>query len=163
VAVGDSILVQSGEVHAIDAGNLILEIQQNSDTTYRVYDWGRMGLDGKPRKLHIAESLESILWDSFEPAPVRGAPTSGVIAECAEFRIRRLVLGPGEPMVIEAGQQPRLVSVVSGTIAEASGPAKLGPGANVLLPYSGEFTFVAEPPSILLVTEEFAGGDAARA
>ena len=53
VAAGDSILVHSGQVHAIDAGNLILEIQQNSDTTYRVYDWGRMGLDGKPRQLHV--------------------------------------------------------------------------------------------------------------
>jgi hypothetical protein len=48
VAAGDSILVRSGQVHAIDGGNLILEIQQNSDTTYRVYDWGRVGLDGKP-------------------------------------------------------------------------------------------------------------------
>ena len=47
VAAGDSILVHSGQVHAIDAGNLILEIQQNSDTTYRVYDWGRVGLDGQ--------------------------------------------------------------------------------------------------------------------
>jgi mannose-6-phosphate isomerase len=42
VSAGDSILVRSGTVHAIDAGNLILEIQQNSDTTYRVYDWGRV-------------------------------------------------------------------------------------------------------------------------
>jgi len=53
VSAGDSILVQSGRLHAIDAGNLILEIQQNSDTTYRVYDWGRVGLDGTPRQLHI--------------------------------------------------------------------------------------------------------------
>jgi mannose-6-phosphate isomerase len=43
VSMGDSILVRSGTMHAIDAGNLILEIQQNSDTTYRVYDWGRVG------------------------------------------------------------------------------------------------------------------------
>ncbi|MGH7946401.1 MAG: type I phosphomannose isomerase catalytic subunit, partial [Opitutaceae bacterium] len=60
VAAGDSILVHSGQVHAIDAGNLILEIQQNSDTTYRVYDWGRAGLDGLPRELHIEQSLRSI-------------------------------------------------------------------------------------------------------
>ena len=50
-SIGDSILVKSGTIHAIDAGNLILEIQQNSDTTYRVYDWGRLGLNGEPRKL----------------------------------------------------------------------------------------------------------------
>ena len=49
-SIGDSILVKSGTIHAIDAGNLILEIQQNSDTTYRVYDWGRLGLNGEPLK-----------------------------------------------------------------------------------------------------------------
>ena len=57
---GDSILVESGRIHAIDGGNLILEIQQNSDTTYRVYDWKRLGINNKPRKLHIEESLKSI-------------------------------------------------------------------------------------------------------
>ena len=54
---GDSLLIHSGTMHAIDAGNVILEIQQNSDTTYRVYDWGRAGLDGKPRTLHVRESV----------------------------------------------------------------------------------------------------------
>src|SRR5581483_11451224 len=72
VAAGDSILVRSGQVHAIDAGNLILEIQQNSDTTYRVYDWGRVGLDGKPRQLHVRESLESIRWSGETPVLVEG-------------------------------------------------------------------------------------------
>ena len=76
VAVGDSILVHSGQVHAIDAGNLILEIQQNSDSTYRVYDWGRVGTDGNPRQLHLSQSLRSIDWTDFEPAPVRAKPTS---------------------------------------------------------------------------------------
>ncbi|HWA86761.1 MAG TPA: type I phosphomannose isomerase catalytic subunit [Opitutus sp.] len=168
VAAGDSILVHSGQVHAIDAGNLILEIQQNSDTTYRVYDWGRVGLDGQPRRLHIEESLRSIDWNDFEPAPVRGAPTSGVIADCAEFTIRRVVLGAGERMSVAAGEQPRLVSVVSGAVrASAAGSTgggskapfgqALAPGENVLLPFAGAFTFSATGTSILLVTENFAG------
>jgi mannose-6-phosphate isomerase len=112
VAAGDSILVHSGQVHAIDAGNLILEIQQNSDTTYRVYDWGRVGLDGRPRALHLEESLRSIDWEDFEPVPLRAAPTSGVIADCAEFRIRRCVLGAGERIHVRGGEQPRLLSIV---------------------------------------------------
>ncbi|PTX97931.1 type I phosphomannose isomerase catalytic subunit [Opitutus sp. ER46] len=166
VAAGDSILVHSGQVHAIDAGNLILEIQQNSDTTYRVYDWGRVGLDGKPRQLHIAQSLRSIDWDDFEPAPVRAAPTGGVIADCAEFRIRRLVLGAGERLHLRAGEQPRIVSIVSGTVrAAGENPSgtrsplgqKLPRGENVLVPYAGAFTFSAETTTILLVTENFAG------
>ncbi len=57
----------SGRVHAIGAGLVIFEIQQNSDTTYRVFDWNRVGLDGKPRELHIAQSLASIDFNDFEP------------------------------------------------------------------------------------------------
>lgn len=164
VAAGDSILVHSGQVHAIDAGNLILEIQQNSDTTYRVYDWGRVGLDGKPRQLHIEQSLRSIQWDDFEPAPVRGAPTSGTIADCAEFSIRRVVLGAGERLSVAAGQQARLLSVVSGAVRVSAegGAASRAPfgqplvaGENVLLPYAAAFTFAAASTSILLVTENF--------
>ena len=60
----------SGRVHAIGDGLVIFEIQQNSDTTYRVFDWNRVGLDGKPRELHIAQSLASIDFKDFEPALV---------------------------------------------------------------------------------------------
>jgi mannose-6-phosphate isomerase len=163
VATGDSILVHSGQVHAIDAGNLILEIQQNSDTTYRVYDWGRVGLDGQPRQLHVQESLRSIDWNDFEPAPVRAAPTSGVIADSTEFRIRRVVLGAGERLHVRAGEQPRMLSVVSGALLASLENAgtrspfgqKLSRGENVLLPQAGAFTFAAESTAILLVTENF--------
>jgi mannose-6-phosphate isomerase len=163
VAAGDSILVHSGQVHAIDAGNLILEIQQNSDTTFRVYDWDRIGLDGKPRQLHLAQSLRSILWDELEPAPVRASPTSGVIADCPEFRIRRVVLGPGERLHLGAGEQPRLLSVVSGRVSlqgEGSGDKRAAGkavecGENVLLPFAGAFTFGAAATTILLLTENF--------
>lgn len=57
---GDAYYITSGTLHAIGAGNLILEIQQNSDTTYRVNDWGRLGTDGKPRTLHKEQGLKSI-------------------------------------------------------------------------------------------------------
>ena len=165
VAAGDSLLVHSGQVHAIDAGNLILEIQQNSDTTYRVYDWGRVGLDGLPRPLHLAQSLRSIDWTDFEPAPLRAAPTSGVIAECAEFRIRRVVLGAGERVHLRAGEQPRILSVPTGSLRvtpEGTGTRSLfgqtlARGDNVLVPYAGAFTFTAEGTTILLLTENFAG------
>jgi len=165
VASGDSILVHSGQVHAIDAGNLILEIQQNSDTTYRVYDWGRVGLDGSPRQLHVDQSLRSIDWKDFEPAPVRAAPTSGVIADCPEFRIRRVVLGRGEKAPVRAGEQPRILSVVSGKVhvvddgnagTRAAFRQSLAVGANVLLPYAGAFTFESDATTILLITENFA-------
>jgi mannose-6-phosphate isomerase len=52
-APGDVLFIRAGTIHAIGAGILVYEIQQSSDTTYRLYDWGRMGLDGKPRLMHI--------------------------------------------------------------------------------------------------------------
>ncbi|HZL14063.1 MAG TPA: type I phosphomannose isomerase catalytic subunit [Verrucomicrobiae bacterium] len=67
VHAGDTMFLPSGRVHAIGAGLVIFEIQQNSDTTYRVFDWNRVGLDGKPRELHIAQSLASIDFNDFEP------------------------------------------------------------------------------------------------
>lgn len=60
IKVGDHICVPSGTLHAILEGAVVAEIQQNSNTTYRVYDWNRMGADGKPRALHIDKALEVI-------------------------------------------------------------------------------------------------------
>lgn len=73
VQPGDAIFLPSGRVHAIGGGNVIFEIQQNSDTTYRVFDWNRVGLDGKPRALHVEESLASIDFNDFEPGLIRAA------------------------------------------------------------------------------------------
>jgi mannose-6-phosphate isomerase len=56
---GDCIMIEAGTVHAIGAGVLLAEIQQMSDATFRVFDWGRVGADGRPRALHIPEALES--------------------------------------------------------------------------------------------------------
>ena len=172
-AAGDSILVPAGQIHAIGAGNLILEIQLNSDTTYRVHDWGRAGLDGRPRKLHVAETIESIAWDNFEPELVRAAPESGVIAKCDGFLIRRVMLDSGGRLTIAAGEQPRLLSVVSGSVTasavqrdDAKGESAgrvFELGSNVLIPHSGGFRFVADSPAIVLVTEDFTGLGAPRA
>jgi mannose-6-phosphate isomerase len=67
VTAGDAMFLPSGRLHAIGAGNLIVEIQQNSDTTYRVFDWNRVDNIGKPRDLHIGESLQSIDFEDREP------------------------------------------------------------------------------------------------
>lgn len=63
VKAGDVLNIPAGLIHAIGDGILLAEIQQNSDTTYRVYDWGRLGLDGKPRELHVEKSLDVIDFD----------------------------------------------------------------------------------------------------
>ncbi|WP_010500127.1 type I phosphomannose isomerase catalytic subunit [Paenibacillus elgii] len=61
---GDSFYIPAGTVHALGAGVLVAEIQQNSDSTYRLYDYDRLGLDGKPRELHIEDSLNVIAYEN---------------------------------------------------------------------------------------------------
>jgi mannose-6-phosphate isomerase len=73
VQAGDTMFLPSGRVHAIGDRLVIFEIQQNSDTTYRVFDWNRAGLDGKPRELHVAQSLASIDFNDFSPPLVATA------------------------------------------------------------------------------------------
>ncbi len=60
VRAGQVFAVPAGTVHALCAGAVVAEIQQNSDTTYRIYDWGRVGPDGRPRELHLAKALDVI-------------------------------------------------------------------------------------------------------
>jgi mannose-6-phosphate isomerase len=72
VHAGDTLFLPSGRIHALGAGVVLFEIQENSDTTYRVFDWNRLGLDGKPRSLHVRESLASIDFNDFSPEPLRG-------------------------------------------------------------------------------------------
>ncbi|MEO6740132.1 MAG: type I phosphomannose isomerase catalytic subunit [Chthoniobacteraceae bacterium] len=87
VRAGDAMFIPSGCCHAIGAGCLIVEIQQNSDTTYRVFDWNRTGLDGKPRALHVTESLASIDFKDHEPALAQASGET--IVSCAEFHVER--------------------------------------------------------------------------
>ena len=77
VKVGDAMFLPSGRVHAVSAGLVLFEIQQNSDTTYRVFDWNRVGLDGKPRELHVPEALASIDFHDFEPSLIQGKVSIG--------------------------------------------------------------------------------------
>lgn len=151
VRAGDSLLIHSGTMHAIDAGNVILEIQQNSDTTYRVYDWGRVGLDGKPRALHVAQSLACLDANtSPEPKLLSGA---GVLADCAEFRITKHELAAGSALHFVAREEARILSVVGGEVSVAG--VKLSVGDNVLLGYAGDYAVVAEAGATVLVTDHF--------
>lgn len=110
---GDSIFIPSGRLHAIGESNLIVEIQQNSDTTYRVFDWNRMGLDGKPRELHIEESLLSTDFNDFTP-PLAHVET-GIVAECEYFRVEKKHLSAPEDL--RPAGEFALVTVVGGRAA----------------------------------------------
>lgn len=93
VQVGDALFLPSGRIHALGAGVVLFEIQENSDTTYRVFDWNRLGLDGKPRPLHLRESLASIDFHDFSPEPRRdpwlpeGEIQSRILADDPLFKV----------------------------------------------------------------------------
>jgi len=130
--VGQSLLLPAGRIHALGAGLVIYEIQQNSDSTFRVYDWNRPGLDGKPRDLHIAQSLECINFHDFEPAMQDAAP-NGRLPGCPHFIVRRHTLKAGE----KTGELARendfsILGLVhgSGTLVKE----KLSPGDFRLIP-----------------------------
>ena len=128
---GDSIFIASGRLHAIGAGFLIHEIQQNSDTTYRVFDWNRLGLDGKPRDLHVAESLASIDFLDFEPT--MDAPVGDNLASCEFFRTDLKFLRQGQALTHPQPDQFFIVSVVEGELQSASGK-KFEKGRFILVP-----------------------------
>ena len=73
-STGDVFWVPGGRVHAIGQGCLLYEVQQNSNTTYRLHDWGRVGVDGNPRELHLAKGREVIAWDDTDPARMAAEP-----------------------------------------------------------------------------------------
>ena len=87
VGSGQTMFIPSGRLHAIGKGNIIVEIQQNSDTTYRIFDWNRTTADGKRRKLHIKESLASINFSDYEPQP--HAIPHGTLVECPYFKVEK--------------------------------------------------------------------------
>lgn len=157
VAPGQAMLLESGRVHAIDAGNLILEIQQNADTTYRVCDWARVGLDGKPRDLHVAESLQSIDFNDIKPTPQPSfaGPGQRTIADCPEFRIRQVNLENGEELLFKANEQPRILSLITGTLSGEGGNDNVEASENVLIPYNQALRLTAKSDTTALITDRF--------
>jgi mannose-6-phosphate isomerase len=119
VKAGDFLFIPSGRLHAIGAGLLIFEIQQNSDTTYRVFDWNRLGLDGKARQLHIAESLASI--DFSDITPVLDEAQGSVIAACEHFVVERFCLSAGETIGCARADRFSLLHLVEGELIDGAG------------------------------------------
>ncbi|MBL9168667.1 MAG: class I mannose-6-phosphate isomerase [Verrucomicrobiales bacterium] len=143
VQKGDAMFLPSGRVHAIGAGNVIFEVQQNSDTTYRVFDWNRTGLDGRPRELHIPQSLRSINFEDYEPLLIRpeevgqGAFKFRYLVDDPLFRINTTQIRRGERFYLRTtGAQ--IIGLLEGrlTISAEGQSIELKPGQFALLPAS---------------------------
>ena len=90
VRAGESYYIPAGTLHAIGAGCLIYEVQQSSNLTYRVYDYGRVGADGKPRQLHIEDALAVSVLSYVDTAPPGRDEAKGIIADCPYFTLAEL-------------------------------------------------------------------------
>jgi mannose-6-phosphate isomerase len=116
--VGDCVLIEAGTVHALGAGLLIAEIQQASDTTYRLFDWNRVDRDGKPRQLHIAEALDVIDFERGAVPPVSPQPTERPHVErlvaCDKFVLDRWRLDTAQPLATD--NRFHVLSVIEGAV-----------------------------------------------
>lgn len=92
---GDAFFIPAGRVHAICGGALIAEVQQSSDITYRIYDYGRMGMDGKPRELHTelaVDALDYTVHQEYALDYPKDRNRSNLVCGCDFFEVRRLTL-----------------------------------------------------------------------
>jgi mannose-6-phosphate isomerase len=140
-ARGDCVLIEAGTVHGIGAGVLLAEIQQMSDATFRVYDWGRLGPDGIPRPLHISQALESINFergpvDPIKPElePLAGGGTRERLSRSPFFALERLRI----KLPATVGQPDRFTILTglegSCDVLNGGAPIRLDAGTTLLLP-----------------------------
>ena len=91
--VGDCIFIPAGTIHALGAGLLVAEIQQSSDTTFRLFDWNRVGADGQPRELHVVQALDTIDFSLGAGGPQvaqkLNSPGCERLAQCDKFVLDR--------------------------------------------------------------------------
>ena len=130
VETGEHIFIPSGRLHAIGADLVIYEIQQNSDTTYRVYDWNRMGMDGNPRTLHIEESLKCIDFEDVEPS--MDEPLGNLLTECEHFRLEKHAVETASDLSAAIDNRFAILTVISGSLVK--GEAKFVEGDFFLVP-----------------------------
>jgi mannose-6-phosphate isomerase len=153
--VGDCFYLPPGVVHAIGPGLLVAQIQQASDTTYRLYDFDRVGADGVPRTLHVAEALECIDYDygpvtAQTPQPT-GQPGVEQLVAGDKFVLDRFKVRGTSRM--GGGQRCHILAVIEGSLSVAGDPqgAPLTRGGVVLLPAElGEVEVQAAGDTVVL-------------
>jgi mannose-6-phosphate isomerase len=161
VKVGDVIWVPAGTVHSIGPGIVLAEIQQSSDLAYRLYDWGRMGLNGKPRTLHVEEALSSLrMPGEVVPSGGRGktAEETGLVIEhlvdCPAFSVSRIALDR-RPWAGETHDALTAMMVLAGSarLATAEASMDIRAGDTLMVPAdAGEYALEnAEGLTVLVV------------
>ncbi|MEM6363486.1 MAG: type I phosphomannose isomerase catalytic subunit [Planctomycetota bacterium] len=147
---GDCIFIPAGTVHALGAGLMIAEIQQSSDTTFRLFDWNRVGDDGQSRPLHIEQSLAVMDYSRGPVHPIVPAATTTIkqiepLVRCDKFELDRIQLDVGQNITIGNSDRCEIACLTSGTADD------LQPGDSWLIPAaSGPMTVQANDALTLL-------------
>ncbi len=158
VGPGDAMWLPSGRIHALGADMVIFEIQQNSDTTYRVFDWNRVDSQGNRRQLHVPQSLASIDFADFEPS-LLSRQTSGdgsgrirPLIKSALFDVDLRQFDGGAQLKLEDGRM-RILGVVEGAlqIRHDSGATLVGAGEFCLVPACCRNVSAAARPAALFL------------
>ncbi len=144
VKKGDVFFIEAGTVHAIGAGTVICEIQQNSNTTYRVYDYDRRDKNGNPRELHIEKAVEV---STLAPAKSKAAfEDSEMLAECKYFTVKKAdICGERTFTISEDCFKSMIVTDGEGVLIMNSTKTTLQKGDSIFIPaQNGEFTVTGQ-------------------
>lgn len=152
---GDVFFVEAGTIHAIGKGNLICEIQQNSNVTYRLYDYQRVGKDGKPRELHIEKGVKASNCNKMaERKTVFFDDGARTLASCEYFDVKEVNLkGEKEFNADEKSYHALVVTDGDLKIAYKDGELSLKAGETVYIPANmGKYTLIGSATVLLTVT-----------
>lgn len=140
---GDVFFIPAGTVHAIGAGIVICEIQQNSNTTYRVYDYGRRDKEGKLRPLHVEKALEVSNLKKSPALREIGEGDDVLLAECEYFEVRRLRVGGEYKLRVDPSSFVSLVVTDGeGKLVYGNGELELSKGDSIFIPAQNETVIV---------------------
>jgi mannose-6-phosphate isomerase len=152
---GDCVFIPAGTVHALGAGLVVAEIQQASDTTFRLFDWNRVGPDGRPRPLHVRDGLAAIDYQRGPVGPQTPQPTGRSrvhrLVECDRFVLDRWSFS--DPQIVGGDERFHILAVMEGAMTVSGDPAgePLVQGQTVLLPGSvGRVRLTPHAPTVLL-------------
>jgi mannose-6-phosphate isomerase len=139
---GTTLLIPAGTVHALGAGVLVYEVQQPSDLTYRLDDWGRVDAAGRPRELHVELGLSVIDAESrpemISPVTLDPGSTRRLLAACRYFALEQLTLGAGDEETLElaAPESAQVLTCLTGEVVVTANDASisLAAGETMVLP-----------------------------
>ena len=152
---GSTVLIPAGTIHALGAGVIVYEIQQPSDVTYRLDDWGRVDVSGNSREMHLedgfAVSRPELIPEVIEPVALRAATgTHHLLTACRYFSLERIALPAGGTIEVGVAGSPVVVTLLAGAATIGGEQVETGTSA-VVWPSSERAVLAAARPMVALV------------